>query len=102
VLLLPRRSPLFPYTSLFRSGRSLEGRYPYGRYRQATAPWGASGPLLYSCGCIPTGVIAIPGPGSRGSPSLQLIGSIIGVEPVSRSEEHTSELQSREKLVCRL
>src|SRR5690606_41109851 len=29
-------------------------------------------------------------------------GSLIGYFPQSRSEEHTSELQSRENLVCRL
>src|SRR5690606_42152500 len=30
------------------------------------------------------------------------LGMIIGASPLLRSEEHTSELQSRENLVCRL
>src|SRR5690606_40857799 len=32
----------------------------------------------------------------------QLVGEVVQYEDTYRSEEHTSELQSREKLVCRL
>src|SRR5215510_13564816 len=56
----PPRSPLFPYTTLFRSARSV---------------WVVIGPF---CGSKPV------------------------VDAPSRSEEHTSELQSRGHLVCRL
>src|SRR2546421_8778811 len=56
----PPRSTLFPYTTLFRSGRGARPRPS----RTPTPP---------------------PGARSRG-----------------RSEEHTSELQSRSDLVCRL
>src|SRR3712207_8412841 len=74
----PPRSTLFPYTTLFRSGRRQRqpgrrlGRGPGGRL-------------------IETG----PRP-DRGWPP--------GRRPPSprRSEEHTSELQSRQYLVCRL
>src|SRR3712207_8822682 len=72
----PPRSTLFPYTTLFRSddrrGCRLTGRDP--------GPHGAAPP------------------GDRGH-RLRL-GP--GEAPGARSEEHTSELQSRQYLVCRL
>src|SRR3712207_7316691 len=78
----PPRSTLFPYTTLFRSAAGL--------VRRTLA---AEGP-----------------PGLRGE--LQATGeAVTGVRsPVAaalahgelRSEEHTSELQSRQYLVCRL
>src|SRR2546428_9444292 len=68
----PPRSTLFPYTTLFRS-----------RHRPADA----RGP-----------------PGHESDPPCQLLlggrqGELVELE---RSEEHTSELQSRSDLVCRL
>src|SRR3712207_6994789 len=72
----PPRSTLFPYTTLFRSA-------PLGRPRRRLAPGlraGGGGP-----GRHPPGLGAGAGPGAGG-----------------RSEEHTSELQSRQYLVCRL
>src|SRR3712207_8830734 len=72
----PPRSTLFPYTTLFRSGRrdlaqglTAGGRRAVRGSRRAPGPAG--------------GVRA-----SSGS--------------AARSEEHTSELQSRQYLVCRL
>src|SRR3712207_6882174 len=70
----PPRSTLFPYTTLFRSGR------PHGRRARATGG-PAGGPRGRACRARP------PAPRE-------------GVGP--RSEEHTSELQSRQYLVCRL
>src|SRR2546422_6975239 len=73
----PPRSTLFPYTTLFRSSfRST--RQPYGG---AARPRGA-------LPCQPRAQDT-PKPIPRGAPAL-------------RSEEHTSELQSRLHLVCRL
>src|SRR3712207_8251691 len=69
----PPRSTLFPYTTLFRSRRSR---------RAAPAPCRA---------CWRRGSSA----SHRSSSSVRLASS-------SRSEEHTSELQSRQYLVCRL
>src|SRR5205809_5606237 len=69
----PPRSTLFPYTTLFRSQRWLEGARP--RAQQCTQTgwrWKSRAPLL-------------------GRDLLR-----------PRSEEHTSELQSRLHLVCRL
>src|SRR3712207_7523632 len=74
----PPRSTLFPYTTLFRSSPGVRSR-----------SGGASQSLCdaHSCqqpacpdACLPSSVVALP----------------------LRSEEHTSELQSRQYLVCRL
>src|SRR3712207_7077082 len=79
----PPRSTLFPYTTLFRSrcrpGRTRRpprlGRKPLRAPRLATARQLLAG-------------------GAAGRPGEQ--------RPPHRSEEHTSELQSRQYLVCRL
>src|SRR3712207_8193820 len=70
----PPRSTLFPYTTLFRSCRRCRrgGR----RHRRRHPLRGAGTPLDDAAGA------ALPGR--------------------QRSEEHTSELQSRQYLVCRL
>src|SRR3712207_7805229 len=95
----PPRSTLFPYTTLFRSGHEhppereqvVDGRDEAARARlerdltrpgtvrpvdelEARSPW------------------RVRGGGAR---------DLIGAQP-ERSEEHTSELQSRQYLVCRL
>src|SRR2546429_7094853 len=75
----PPRSTLFPYTTLFRSvlpGRGARGR-PVRRTTRLCAALVAGEPRR-------TGPLA---PGCRSG---------------GRSEEHTSELQSRLHLVCRL
>src|SRR3712207_7086961 len=76
----PPRSTLFPYTTLFRA----LGRTPMPMDRLAPPP--------------PTErQLALP-PAPIGEPP-----SLTGPRPaVLRSEEHTSELQSRQTLVCRL
>src|SRR3712207_7478749 len=81
----PPRSTLFPYTTLFRSmGRT--GAEPLGtRGARAARPHAAA-----------------PGPAAAGASDRRL-GSGHGRAALSqRSEEHTSELQSRQYLVCRL
>src|SRR5258707_11619788 len=80
----PPRSTLFPYTTLFRS-KSPDGKV---RNQQSCAP------LLASPGCSRNGAAATKR--ARCSPK-----STAG-SPRVRSEEHTSELQSRQYLVCRL
>src|SRR5690625_6641680 len=79
---LMRRSPLstlFPYTTLFRSSDSIDARRAndstVNSSRARTGPPGGPPPLLTDTGT--------------------------DKEP-ARSEEHTSELQSRGHLVCRL
>src|SRR3712207_7147541 len=83
----PPRSTLFPYTTLFRSSAAVTAatRYLFGPHNSA-----ALGPQL-------------------GKLRLKVLidGADAGVTDAShevsrRSEEHTSELQSRQYLVCRL
>src|SRR5437867_10285999 len=77
----PPRSTLFPYTTLFRSGRAAPRRRARGggaaAARRAQAAGGGGGGL----------------PAARGG--------VRQAQP-PRSEEHTSELQSPYDLVCRL
>src|SRR3712207_6976919 len=77
----PPRSTLFPYTTLFRSGFVL-GRLMEENLRRA---------LIISRGDMMT---FIERPVSAGLLAVALV--------LLRSEEHTSELQSRQYLVCRL
>src|SRR5690554_7473909 len=76
----PPRSTLFPYTTLFRSGIDV----PYCFNRKEAKDHGEGGNLV-------------------GAP---LAGRVLIIDDVitagTRSEEHTSELQSRPHLVCRL
>src|SRR5206468_10390534 len=74
----PPRSTLFPYTTLFRSrSRACIADVPYAGIRVGRAGH------HFLCFAIPPGV------------GHHAVGS-------GRSEEHTSELQSRSDLVCRL
>src|SRR3712207_7962836 len=90
----PPRSTLFPYTTLFRSGlHQLCGPY-LDRLDDLPVPQReALGTAL--------------GVRSGGAPDRFLVGlavlTLLGrVADEQRSEEHTSELQSRQYLVCRL
>src|SRR3712207_7650961 len=74
----PPRSTLFPYTTLFRSGHG-------GSERLALAGLHLGDPALVQRD--PAQDLHVEGPHLQGS---------------TRSEEHTSELQSRQYLVCRL
>src|SRR3712207_7858274 len=87
----PPRSTLFPYTTLFRSARGQEPEdhcFPHGSF---VPRYGVSNPPE-----------SLPLDRAR-----RLGGDVVG-DPVDawdladRSEEHTSELQSRQYIVCRL
>src|SRR5256885_4824056 len=84
----PPRSTLFPYTTLFRSGRKFD---------RLNADLG----LFFPFGRDQRGVLGIEAfePGCRIGQHLAL--RIVERLP-ARSEEHTSELQSPCNLVCRL
>src|SRR3712207_6923724 len=84
----PPRSTLFPYTTLFRSGSALAV-------------------LRSLAGLLQTGLLALDDAGVAGQQAGLLerrpVGLLVDrVEAAGRSEEHTSELQSRQYLVCRL
>src|SRR3712207_8271823 len=87
----PPRSTLFPYTTLFRSG-------------------GKDGRQLLPVAVVDDHEDALPYPvvGPLGAQVVEMeqvcvlyaVHPLVDVPP--RSEEHTSELQSRQYLVCRL
>src|SRR3712207_7647971 len=81
----PPRSTLFPYTTLFRS---LGTAGITGSMQGPRAPHTATNFLYHYLGSQT---------GFRASRFVQG-----GAGQLSRSEEHTSELQSRQYLVCRL
>src|SRR5256885_5383255 len=83
----PPRSTLFPYTTLFRSGRPLVG----GSRQRSVVGRGHRG-------------IGLVGIGRRGGagPALEIARRGELLPDQGRSEEHTSELQSPCNLVCRL
>src|SRR5256885_8974133 len=89
----PPRSTLFPYTTLFRSRQ----RRPGSRHdRRAAALPERGGPLQAAHGLRRGGARETHRARRQGGK-----GSDDQLEP-SRSEEHTSELQSPCNLVCRL
>src|SRR3712207_9019186 len=76
----PPRSTLFPYTTLFRSVEAVQ--------RDGTAVLNAEDPLVAEMAAATAGRAIYFAQSAR--------------HPVMRSEEHTSELQSRQYIVCRL
>src|SRR3712207_8490514 len=96
----PPRSTLFPYTTLFRSDpeRVLEAAYPPVGLRAEDAVDVDRRPLAVGL------VVELhdrlhAADGVPSAPALHLHDE---ARPRLRSEEHTSELQSRQYLVCRL
>src|SRR5437016_7783936 len=82
------RSPLFPYTTLFRSGRGWLALLGVALALAASASWTShAAARLGSRGLL----LALDG--------LHQVGAAAWI---GRSEEHTSELQSLTNLVCRL
>src|SRR3712207_8568341 len=90
----PPRSTLFPYTTLFRSLREprsepdQRGQFPHDAAEVAVA-------VLDGAGEVPEELEA-------DRPEQRAPGQQCAHPHGLRSEEHTSELQSRQYLVCRL
>src|SRR3989440_12941891 len=98
----PPRSTLFPYTTLFRSRGDERSMYDIRPYRVFT---------LIDAPTPGDRIVRIPIPARRGVGGVSLLetfliiaaSKIVGAKRIfERSEEHTSELQSRSDLVCRL
>src|SRR3712207_7570826 len=86
----PPRSTLFPYTTLFRSPAS--GFQEIGRHARAQlAP-----------GLAPERHRVVRRAAANGLQALRPVRAQHEAADLKRSEEHTSELQSRQYLVCRL
>src|SRR3712207_9271994 len=98
----PPRSTLFPYTTLFRSreGDAVSQAVGVEELRRREHRVGI-GYLEYVASIGLAGVVHVVLQVNR---CLWLAGATRAVEPEGwvRSEEHTSELQSRQYLVCRL
>src|SRR3712207_8824577 len=89
----PPRSPLFPYTTLFRSKAG-----DLTVYREIKGSEGFEPPA-------PTASTSVSEPTPKSTPSKSAgpAGATHKFTATpTRSEEHTSELQSRQYLVCRL
>src|SRR3712207_8327183 len=86
----PPRSTLFPYTTLFRSVK---------RRTVALDPLGMAAAVMVASTILlaPAAAAGLPDAGPGAGPILAVL-ALGGL----RSEEHTSELQSRQYLVCRL
>src|SRR3712207_8317026 len=78
----PPRSTLFPYTTLFRSPAHLATPLR-SRECRPVSPAQSAQRLSHP----------------KYKPNRR---TVVGTKPLARSEEHTSELQSRQYLVCRL
>src|SRR3712207_8930088 len=86
----PPRSTLFPYTTLFRSKGHAREELPPWRVERGRRRCHRGGARV-----IPDEVV------DRVREAADAV-AIIGEQVKLRSEEHTSELQSRQYLVCRL
>src|SRR3712207_8900331 len=85
----PPRSTLFPYTTRFRSQPHRDGGGARRRGRADAAP-----ARLQRAPRAPVRLLHAGDADERDLPAAP--------QPGARSEEHTSELQSRQYLVCRL
>src|SRR3712207_7810600 len=94
----PPRSTLFPYTTLFRSPHRLAARPLPGGAPVLRAAAAAGGPGTAGGG-DPDGGLHPGRGGAAGDGERHDVAPATGR---GRSEEHTSELQSRQYLVCRL
>src|SRR3712207_8021807 len=82
----PPRSTLFPYTTLFRSGNA---------HLEPTALWEVTEQCAQTVHLLRPNLVA-----DQQSVELGVLRDV--QQLLARSEEHTSELQSRQYLVCRL
>src|SRR2546422_5714658 len=88
----PPRSTLFPYTTLFRSLRATERAATLTRQLLAFSRRQVLAPRVLDLNGVVAGIDNM---------LRRLIGADVALK-TARSEEHTSELQSRLHLVCRL
>src|SRR3712207_8806752 len=97
----PPRSTLFPYTTLFRSSAIASACAARNRAVDTipAAPGWTEARLIIHASRGTTHVICA---GSAPFARSQRTASHDVLPPPRRSEEHTSELQSRQYLVCRL
>src|SRR3712207_8589770 len=89
----PPRSTLFPYTTLFRSPHVVD----------QVVDAGAAGDVVEPAAAVEEIIAVVAEDAVVAALAVHPVVAVAGVdEVVPRSEEHTSELQSRQYLVCRL
>src|SRR3712207_8391834 len=86
----PPRSTLFPYTTLFRSIHADVCAHGFNRRIGAFTQY-------YGGDALDASVLMFPLLGFLAPDDPRVVSTV-----AARSEEHTSELQSRQYLVCRL
>src|SRR2546430_17512786 len=98
----PPRSTLFPYTTLFRSPcrRQQVGEGWFANLSEV--PRQAISMSVRQIMKAKEIIAVVPDARKAQAVKLCLEGEISPMAPASRSEEHTSELQSQSNLVCRL
>src|SRR5207247_10016449 len=92
----PPSTTLFPYTTLFRSPLTLSttsGRPITVAYTTVDDTAQAPGDYVATSGTVTI---------KAGTVTSSIAVQVVGDDLIERSEEHTSELQSRVDLVCRL
>src|SRR3712207_7987295 len=89
----PPRSTLFPYTTLFRSASAAALASSFLFASAAAAAFDSSSDFVGASATTR---------GSFNSETSNAFAPPSGFDSSGRSEEHTSELQSRQYLVCRL
>src|SRR3712207_8212171 len=94
----PPRSTLFPYTTLFRS---TPGFLP-GSQQEAGGVIRHGAKLLHAFAEATVPRLTVVLRKAFGGAYITMNSKDLGADLVLRSEEHTSELQSRQYLVCRL
>src|SRR5690606_41472279 len=92
----PSRSTLFPYTTLFRSLTLMLVVTSVGGFLGATGAGAQDRPVL-RFGSSEADIQSLDPHVATGTQDRTIVDMVF-----NRSEEHTSELQSRENLVCRL
>src|SRR5206468_11778378 len=97
----PPTSTLFPYTTLFRSGPVPAAGIDWGEDRVAVDARSIERQRLARCAFCGRFVRMLGGHVELRERDPALVAGGLGLGR-TRSEEHTSELQSRSDLVCRL
>src|SRR3712207_9103925 len=98
----PPRSTLFPYTTLFRSEEAAQGLAPRPKNQESSAE--RSERILRALveAAARNAALKRSIEDLTGKNGAQLAEATLATRLENRSEEHTSELQSRQYLVCRL
>src|SRR5690606_41761215 len=100
--LRPSRATLFPYTTLFRSRLGVPGLIDDYRPTPRLTVVSPGGMRVSATAARPNHVVPRLVFDARLVEAARAAGAEVRRHRVRRSEEHTSELQSRENLVCRL